>query len=164
MQGVVIASQNSAKRLIPNIPLVNLTLWRNSILYPVSVKIYLVPGGFLCKNIPSSWTSHCLKTERTSSHQGHEGKFTWANGDEAPKQYWSARQPDNYGGKQNCAVVNYLQPGKWDDQGCHALHPFVCQYCHWVWKRRKLLIWWICTMRNFNAEYKLIQVFMNWQK
>lgn len=59
--------------------------------------------------------------------EGHEGKFTWSDGQPADLAKWSPGEPNNCCGGQNCAVVNWKQPGIWDDQGCQLLNPFVCQ-------------------------------------
>jgi len=62
-----------------------------------------------------------------ATDQGHEGKFTFSDGRPAPTVYWSPGEPNNCCGGQNCALVNWKIPGKWDDQGCHVKHSFVCQ-------------------------------------
>jgi len=58
---------------------------------------------------------------------GHEGSWRWNDGRVATKSFWYPREPNNCCGGQNCAVVNFRQPGKWDDQGCNARNSFVCQ-------------------------------------
>ena len=40
---------------------------------------------------------------------------------------WDVRVPDNWGGDQNCALVNWEEAGKWDDQQCRNMKAFVCQ-------------------------------------
>jgi len=68
-----------------------------------------------------------------ASDQGHEGKFTLSDGLPAPKDFWYPKEPNNGGGNQNCAVVNFEIPGKWDDQNCNVKNAFVCQIedsCH----------------------------------
>jgi len=58
---------------------------------------------------------------------GHEGKWTWTNGAAIKGGNWWPGEPNNCCGGQNCAVVNFGKPGKWDDQGCALKHPFHCQ-------------------------------------
>ena len=59
--------------------------------------------------------------------QDHEGKFTWSDGKSVTTAFWQKGQPDNYGGNQDCAVVNYVKPGLWDDQTCDLKNAFVCK-------------------------------------
>jgi len=56
-----------------------------------------------------------------------DGTYVWTNGVEATNEYWYPGQPNNYGGQQQCATVNYRQPGKWDDGTCSGKLGFVCQ-------------------------------------
>jgi hypothetical protein len=55
-----------------------------------------------------------------------EGDWVWVNGEKLGTAYWASNQPS--GGNQNCAVFNYGEIGKWDDQGCNTFHHgFLCQ-------------------------------------
>jgi len=62
-----------------------------------------------------------------ATDDGHEGTYNWANGKTVPKDFWSKGEPNNCCGGQDCAVVNFRAPGKWDDQSCATKLPFVCQ-------------------------------------
>ncbi|MFM6608115.1 MAG: lectin-like protein, partial [Dolichospermum sp.] len=44
-----------------------------------------------------------------------EGTFKWANGEAVTYTNWSPGQPDNCGGVQDYAYINFQNPGKWDD-------------------------------------------------
>ncbi|MFM6833551.1 MAG: lectin-like protein, partial [Dolichospermum sp.] len=46
-----------------------------------------------------------------------EGTFKWANGEAVTYTNWSPGQPDNFGGVQDYAYINFQNPGKWDDAG-----------------------------------------------
>ncbi|MFM6528739.1 MAG: hypothetical protein ACKPIB_10625, partial [Dolichospermum sp.] len=41
----------------------------------------------------------------------------WANGEAVTYTNWSPGQPDNFGGVQDYAYINFQNPGKWDDAG-----------------------------------------------
>jgi len=64
-----------------------------------------------------------------ASDEGHEGKWTWTNGASVGAGHWAPGEPNNLGGRQNCAVVNFRKPGHWDDQNCKGgpAYPFHCQ-------------------------------------
>ena len=59
--------------------------------------------------------------------QVNEGTWVWTNGVSVVTLYWYPGQPDNSGGRQHCLVVNFHEPGKWDDETCTRSLPFVCQ-------------------------------------
>jgi len=61
-----------------------------------------------------------------ATDNGHEGTYNWANGKTALKDFWYPGEPNNKGG-QDCAAVNFREPGKWDDVNCGEKLPFVCQ-------------------------------------
>jgi len=63
-----------------------------------------------------------------ASDQAKEGTWIWTDGSSVNSPYWSGGQPDDYGIGQDCAYVNFVSPGKWDDGNCGATFPFVCQF------------------------------------
>merc|ERR1711970_747669 len=62
-----------------------------------------------------------------ATDQGKEGTWTWSDGRPVTKSFWFPKEPNNWGGNQNCAVVNFRKAGNWDDQGCNTKNGFVCQ-------------------------------------
>merc|ERR1712168_320042 len=70
-----------------------------------------------------------------ATDNGHEGKWTTPDGNPALKDFWykPTKEPNNAGGNQNCAVVNFQccgshgGKGTWDDQGCGLARSFVCE-------------------------------------
>jgi hypothetical protein len=55
-----------------------------------------------------------------------EGRFKWILGNGRNiSNYWYPGQPDNIGGAQNCLLL--LRGATFDDGGCFAKKPFVCE-------------------------------------
>ena len=54
-------------------------------------------------------------------------------------QHWYYSEPDNSGGHQNCAFLNFLEDGKWGDAECSVqLECYTCanyggNYCQDGW-------------------------------
>ena len=46
-----------------------------------------------------------------------EGQFKWANGEAVTYTNWYPGNPDNAGGVQDYAYINFVNPGQWDDAG-----------------------------------------------
>ena len=46
-----------------------------------------------------------------------EGTFKWANGEAVTYTNWSPGEPNDAGGAQDYAYINFQNPGKWDDTG-----------------------------------------------
>ena len=62
-------------------------------------------------------------------NQAKEGTWIWTDGSPVNLSlYWNRGQPDDYRGGQDCAYVNFVSPGKWDDGGCVNEMSFVCQF------------------------------------
>ncbi|XP_066513144.1 macrophage mannose receptor 1-like [Hoplias malabaricus] len=77
-----------------------------------------------------------LKDKTTSSvwiglNRGNTGRWLWSLADgglySEGEEYrnWYSGQPDNSGGIEYC-VTMWNNPGKWNDDRCDKLHPFVC--------------------------------------
>ena len=49
-----------------------------------------------------------------------------SNGQEPSFTRWGARQPDNFAGHEDCAVMLSIT-GAWEDNSCTSVHPFVCE-------------------------------------
>lgn len=54
-----------------------------------------------------------------------EGTFKWANGEAVTYTNWSPGQPDNFGGAQDYAYINFQNPGKWDDAGIAGIRGII---------------------------------------
>ena len=57
---------------------------------------------------------------------GHEGNWTWTDGSPVKEGNWWPGEPNNNGGQQNCAIINYREGGKWDDIGWWIPNTFHC--------------------------------------
>nr|ADN13081.1 C-type lectin domain protein [Gloeothece verrucosa PCC 7822] len=47
--------------------------------------------------------------------QNEEGNFTWISGEAVTYTNWFSEQPDNFGGNEDYAAINYINPGQWND-------------------------------------------------
>lgn len=54
-----------------------------------------------------------------------EGTFRWVNGEPLDEVAWSAGEPNNSGGDEDCTQA--LPNDQWNDLACTALLPFVCE-------------------------------------
>ena len=52
------------------------------------------------------------------------GNFFWTDGTPWKFESWAESQPDGNG---NCLVFNFINPGKWDDNGCSNHDGYICQ-------------------------------------
>ncbi|KAK7909501.1 hypothetical protein WMY93_014185 [Mugilogobius chulae] len=57
----------------------------------------------------------------------YNGYWFWANGERAQYSNWCRGEPNNLGGRQACAVINWTHLKCWDDQNCDTYRPFICQ-------------------------------------
>ena len=62
-----------------------------------------------------------------ATDQETEGVWKWPNGNTLDFTNWRTGQPNNYGGSQNCAALNYRDAGKWDDVDCETRRPYICK-------------------------------------
>ena len=56
-----------------------------------------------------------------------EGDWKWTNGESITFTNWYSGRPNNWGGRQACATINFKSSGKWDDDTCTTQHPYICQ-------------------------------------
>jgi len=56
-----------------------------------------------------------------------EHNWVWTDKSRMASTGWSPGNPNNGGGKQDCAVINYSGTGRWDDQNCDSRRKFVCK-------------------------------------
>ncbi|XP_067296914.1 macrophage mannose receptor 1-like [Pseudorasbora parva] len=52
--------------------------------------------------------------------------WQWSDQRNSSFRYWRSPQPDNYGGVENCTVVESYLKGQWNDIACSERFPFVC--------------------------------------
>ena len=56
----------------------------------------------------------------------NHSSWQWVDGSDAFYSYWLSREPNNYGGNEDCVVMN-PHIGTWNDQGCWISHYYVCE-------------------------------------
>ncbi|XP_066275510.1 alpha-N-acetylgalactosamine-specific lectin-like [Branchiostoma lanceolatum] len=94
-----------------------------------------MPRGFLT----NAFLIFLYKSVNYGSHfwfglhdQRKEGSFEWVDGSAlGTYNYWGPKQPNNYGGYQDCVHYRYhtnmFEKDKWNDASCHKSYPFLCQ-------------------------------------
>ncbi|XP_078118879.1 galactose-specific lectin nattectin-like isoform X2 [Sander vitreus] len=55
-----------------------------------------------------------------------EGMWMWADGSKFSYESFSAGQPDNFSGGENCLLMNWGGANSWNDGGCSTPLSFVC--------------------------------------
>ena len=55
-----------------------------------------------------------------------EGRWVWLDGSELDYAPWAPGEPNNYGGPENCAMLNYEAANGWHDYPCDIPLGFVC--------------------------------------
>ncbi|KAI4905502.1 hypothetical protein NFI96_014286 [Prochilodus magdalenae] len=51
---------------------------------------------------------------------------SWSDQSNSSFSYWKAGQPDNAGQREYCTVVSFNHSGKWTDENCNHILPFLC--------------------------------------
>ncbi|XP_019614325.1 PREDICTED: C-type lectin domain family 4 member K-like [Branchiostoma belcheri] len=60
--------------------------------------------------------------------QCEEGRFEWLDGSVLGSySSWGQKQPDNFGGNEDCVIYSSVWKDKWDDAMCKKLLNFICQ-------------------------------------
>ncbi|KAL6481105.1 hypothetical protein MHYP_G00091850 [Metynnis hypsauchen] len=52
--------------------------------------------------------------------------WKWSDQSDSSFRFWRSGQPDNQGGKENCAAVSMTDQGQWHDVACDTTNPFIC--------------------------------------
>ena len=57
------------------------------------------------------------------------GEWIWSDGSEVTYTAWASGEPNDWGGNQDCGVMNWggSVEEDWDDLGCDEVRPFICQ-------------------------------------
>ncbi|XP_053190402.1 lactose-binding lectin l-2-like [Scomber japonicus] len=55
-----------------------------------------------------------------------EGRWMWSDGCAVDYVFWNTREPNNYGGNEDCVHNNYDISKKWNDGQCSDTSPSVC--------------------------------------
>ncbi|XP_026094567.1 C-type mannose receptor 2-like [Carassius auratus] len=55
-----------------------------------------------------------------------KNSWQWSDQSNSSFRYWKIGKPDNYGGGENCTVVELNAQGQWDDVPCTHNYTFVC--------------------------------------
>ncbi|XP_042615251.1 macrophage mannose receptor 1-like [Cyprinus carpio] len=50
----------------------------------------------------------------------------WSDQSNSSFRYWKSDQPGNYGGGEDCTVIEPISQGRWIDVSCSKHYPFVC--------------------------------------
>ena len=59
--------------------------------------------------------------------EAEDGRWMWLSGVELDYDPWDEGQPDNYGGKESCAGINFFGERTWNDVPCDYEIGFVCE-------------------------------------
>lgn len=79
--------------------------------------------AYLRATLGLHWTSWWLGL----SDQAEEGTFVWSDGEPATFTRWSSGEPNDAGGREDCAQL-VPWSGRWNDIDCARRLPFVCQH------------------------------------
>ncbi len=77
---------------------------------------------FLRKAMGLQWVSWWIGL----SDLGTEGAFAWADGAPVAYSHWNEGEPNDYGGREDCAELMPWGGGLWNDLPCDRDRPYVC--------------------------------------
>ncbi len=60
--------------------------------------------------------------------EAEDGRWMWLTGVELNYDSWDKGQPDNHGGKESCAGINFFGERTWHDVPCDYEIGFVCEF------------------------------------
>ncbi len=55
-----------------------------------------------------------------------EGEWRWPDGTQLSYEPWHEGEPNDWGGEEDCATMNWFGAVKWNDIGCEERFGFVC--------------------------------------
>ena len=58
--------------------------------------------------------------------KSEEGNYVWSDGSTVVYTNWNGREPNNWGGNEDCACMKG-NGGQWNDLNCHNHLRFVCK-------------------------------------
>ena len=56
-----------------------------------------------------------------------EGRFVWVDGNTSTFTNWFGAEPNDSGDGEDCAGINFVESGGWNDYRCGTTMPFVCR-------------------------------------
>nr|XP_046272979.1 lactose-binding lectin l-2-like [Scatophagus argus] len=56
-----------------------------------------------------------------------EGSWMWSDGSAVDFTFWAPQEPNNQGGNENCAHLNFGSDFKWNDRPCDSTYTSVCE-------------------------------------
>jgi glucan biosynthesis protein C len=63
-----------------------------------------------------------------ASDKAVEGQWRWSSGAEIAYDVWMGDEPNDWGGKEDCAAANWGRRRGWNDLPCEARLHFVCEF------------------------------------
>ena len=57
-----------------------------------------------------------------------EGQWVWPDGSRLMYDPWAEGEPNDWGGREDCAATNWKGSNRWNDLPCRASRAFVCEF------------------------------------